>query len=53
MESTVQPRKCRQCGYFADHKLKKSKGWCYWLGKWRNANQDECEDGFTKEKKIP
>lgn len=42
MESTVQPRKCRKCGYF-------SGGWCYWLGRWRNPKQYECEDGYRED----
>lgn len=41
---TVINRKCKNCGYFAN-------GWCHWLGKPRNPNSYECEDGFKKKEK--
>ena len=51
MRTTVQGRMCFYCGYY--QRENKNRGWCYWLGTYRNARSYECNDGFKdKESKA-
>ena len=35
-------RKCKTCHFYGN------EHWCYWLGKPRRGNQEECEDACEK-----